>query len=182
MDRVKDKRYDEVLNELMFDEDKLDQFRDELKLISDEVKKEPQFQIILEHPGLSKEDKKDMITSVFKESVSKSVLTLCCNLIDNSMENYFNRIGKDFDDKVNDKYGVVEAVAYTVLPICSDSMEKLKEILTKKFKKRIILSNKVDKSIVGGVVLKVGDKLIDGSVKGRLDDIHMSLNNSIIKL
>ncbi|WP_315121814.1 ATP synthase F1 subunit delta [uncultured Clostridium sp.] len=182
MDRVADKKYNEVLNELMFDEDKLDQFIDELKFISDEVKKEPQFQIILAHPEISKEDKKDMITSVFEESVSKSVMTLCYNLIDKGMENYFNRVGKDFDDKVNDKYGIIEAVAYTVLPISVDSMEKLKEILTKKLKKRVILSNKVDKSIVGGVVLKVGDKLIDGSIKGRIGDIHTSLNNSIIKL
>jgi len=98
------------------------------------------------------------------------------------MENYFNRIGKDFDDKINDKYGVIEAVVYTVLPINADSMKKLKEILTKKLQKRVILSNKVDKSIVGGVVLKVGDKLIDVSIKGRLDDIHTSINNSIIKL
>ncbi|HAG43979.1 MAG TPA: ATP synthase F1 subunit delta [Clostridium sp.] len=182
MDRVTYKKYNEVLNELMFDEDKLDEFRDELKFISDEIKKEPQFQIILEHPELSKEDKKDMLTSVFEENVSKSVLTLCYNLIDNSMENYFNRIGKDFDDKINDKYGVIEAVVYTVLPINADSMKKLKEILTKKLQKRVILSNKVDKSIVGGVVLKVGDKLIDVSIKGRLDDIHTSINNSIIKL
>jgi len=73
-------------------------------------------------------------------------------------------------------------VVYTVLPINADSMKKLKEILTKKLQKRVILSNKVDKSIVGGVVLKVGDKLIDVSIKGRLDDIHTSINNSIIKL
>lgn len=182
MDRVIDKKYHEVLNELIFEEDMLDQLRYELKVISDAVKKEPRFQLILEHPELSKKDKKDMIASVFKESVSKPVLTLCYNLIDNNMENYFNRVGKDFDDKVNDKYGVLEAVAYTVIPICTESMERLKEVLTKKLKKRIILSNKIDKSIVGGVVLKVGDKLIDGSVKGKLDDIHRSLNNSIIKL
>ncbi|GAA0122903.1 ATP synthase F1 subunit delta [Clostridium faecium] len=182
MDRVTYKKYHEVLNELMFDEDKFDEFRDELKFISNEINKEPQFQIILEHPKLSKDDKKDMITSIFYGNVSKSVLTFCYNLIDNGMEKYFSRIGKDFEDRVNEKYGVVEVVAYTTLPINDDGMKKLKKILTKKLHKRIILSNKVEKSIVGGGILKIGDKIIDVSIKGRLDGIYRSINNSIINL
>ena len=72
MDRVTYKKYHEVLNELIFDEDKFDEFRDELKFISNEINKEPQFQIILEHPKLSKDDKKDMITSIFYGNVSKN--------------------------------------------------------------------------------------------------------------
>ena len=40
------------------------------------------------------------------------------------MEKYFSRIGKDFEDRVNEKYGVVEVVAYTTLPINDDGMKK----------------------------------------------------------
>ena len=75
----------------MFDEDKFDEFRDELKFISNEINKEPQFQIIIsEHPKLSKDDKKDMITSIFYgKCVKNQGFNILLQLIDNGMEKVF---------------------------------------------------------------------------------------------
>ena len=50
--------------------------------------------------------------------------------------------------------------------------------LSTKLNKKVILKNIVDDTVVGGVVVEVDGKRIDGSVKGRLDDIFRSLSNT----
>lgn len=182
MARIESKKYHELYQTLMIEENKLEQFRCEIKFISDILKNELQFRTIFQHPKPSKDEKKDMIISVFKESVSKEVLDFCYNLIDLGMEKQFIEICDEFDYIVDEKHGIIQATAYTVVPMRDNDMETLKGILAKKLKKKVVISNKVDKSIMGGVVLKVGDKIIDASVRGKLNDIHSSLNKSIIKL
>ena len=182
MDKLANRKNKDIFRLLMQNEDKIDEFRKDINFISEVIKKELQFKTIIEHPKPSKEEKKDMMQAVFKGTVSEEVLDFCYELIDLRMEKQLVEIYSKFDDAVYEKQGIVTAVAYTVIPMCADDITKLENTLTRKLKKRVRLSNKIDKSIMGGVVLKVGNKVIDSSVKSRLEEINISLNDAIIKL
>ena len=97
--------------------------------------------------------------------------------MDKRREKYLNDISNSYKDLSNDRLGIVEADAYTAVPMTEDEINKLQEKLSSSFRKTVELNTHIDKDIMGGVLVKVGDKVIDGSVKGKLREIQKKLNN-----
>lgn len=171
------RRYAEALYEVALELDKLEEFKTEIKIVVDIFKAEPKLKTIFEHPKLSKNEKKDIIDSIFKDRVSQEILNLCYIVIDKGRERYLADICREYTKLSNEKQGIVEAKAVTAVPMKDKEMKKLEEQLSKKLGKKVLLSNVVDTTIIGGVLVKIGDKIIDSSIKGRFQELYKDLNN-----
>ena len=76
----------------------------------------------------------------------------------------------------NEKKGIVEADAVTAEKLSAGAEKKGKEYIEKKYgAKEVVLKNTVDEKIKGGIVLKVGDEVVDGSLEGRLEELRKIL-------
>lgn len=177
MEKLVGKRYAEALFEVAEEVNKIDEFREEIKFISDVFEQNERLRTIFEHPKLSKAEKKDILNELFKEKVSKEVLNLCYIMVDKGRGNDIKFVSPEFSKLANKKQGIVEARAITAVKMNDEEIKSLQDRLSKKFNKKVELLNTIDKSIVGGVVVEVEGKRIDGSIKGKLDDIYRSLNN-----
>lgn len=176
------KRYAEALYEVALELDKLEDFKEEIKAISQVLETEPQLKTIFEHPKLSKEEKKDIVNSIFKGRVSQEILNLCYIVIDKGREAYLTQISEEYIRLSNEKQGIVEAKAITAVPMDDKEMKKLEKQLSKKLDKKVLLSNEIDSTIIGGVLVKIGDKIIDSSIKGRFADLYKDLNNVRVRI
>lgn len=176
------KRYAEALYEVALELDKLEQFKNEIKAISQVLQSEPKLKTILGHPKLSKDEKKDIINSIFKGRVSQEVINLCYIVIDKGREAYLTDISKEYIKLSNEKQGIVEAKAITAVPMKDEEMKKLENQLSKKLAKKVLLSNEIDSTIIGGVLVKIGDKVIDASIKGRFEELYKDLNNVRVRI
>ncbi|MGF7057708.1 F0F1 ATP synthase subunit delta [Brassicibacter mesophilus] len=176
------KRYAEALFEAATELDKLDQFKQEIKAVSDVFENEPQLKTIFEHPKLSKNEKKDIIKSIFGGKVSQEILNLCYIVVDKSREKHMKDISEQYIKLSNKKMGIVEAQAVTAVPMDEEEKLKLQSKLSEKLGKKVLLSNIVDEKLMGGVLVKIEDKVIDSSIKGRLEDIYKNLNNVRVRI
>lgn len=176
------KRYAEALYEVALELDKLEEFKNEIKSISQLLESEPKLKVIFEHPKLSKDEKKDIINSIFKDRVSQEILNLCYILVDKGREKYIADISEEYTKLSNEKQGIVEAKAITAIPMNEKEMKKLGDELSKKLGKKVLLSNVIDKNILGGVLVKIGDKVIDASIKGRFEELHKDLNSVRVRI
>jgi F-type H+-transporting ATPase subunit delta len=70
---------------------------------------------------------------------------------------------------------VLRAEVTSAGPLAAEYLDKLAQELTKATGKKVVVSHKQDKSLIGGVVTKIGDRVIDGSVRARLDGFRESL-------
>ncbi|HHD2768585.1 TPA: ATP synthase F1 subunit delta, partial [Clostridium perfringens] len=61
----------------------------------------------------------------------------------------------------------------SVVQLTEDEVKRLVEKLENKYSKKILLKQEIDKSIIGGLFVRVGDDVIDGTVKSRLDDMKL---------
>ncbi len=78
----------------------------------------------------------------------------------------------------NDKHGIVEAQAVSASHLDKETVKLLKSYVTKlSGAKEVIMTEKTDKDILGGVIIRYGDKVVDGSLKTQLED----LKNKLIK-
>ncbi|WP_352419714.1 F0F1 ATP synthase subunit delta [Proteiniborus sp.] len=176
------KRYAEALYEVALELDKLEQFKDEIKAISQVLESEPKLKTIFEHPKLSKDEKKDIINSIFKGRVSQEILNLCYIVIDKGRETNLSDICEEYTKLSNIKQGIVEATAITAVPMQNKEMKKLEKQLSMKLDKKVLLSNVIDSTIIGGVLVKIGDKVIDASVKGKFEELYKDLNNVRVRI
>ena len=72
----------------------------------------------------------------------------------------------------------MEAVAITAVPLSDEMLTRLQEILSKSSGKNVQLKNEIDTGIIGGVFVKAGDKVIDGTIKNRLEQIQRQMSQA----
>lgn len=175
MAKLVGKKYAEALFDVAIELDKLEQFKDEILFISQVFQKEPKLNIIIQHPKISKAEKKDIINSIFKGRVSQEILNLMYIVIDKERERDIQDISDEYINLFNEKYGIVDAQAITAIPMTEDEKLALSQKLSKKFNKKVNLTNIVDKDIIGGILVKVQDKVIDESIRKQLDMLQEDL-------
>lgn len=177
MEKLVGKRYAEALFEAGIELNKLENFKSEIEFVSQVLKSDDQLKTIFQHPKLSKNEKKDIINSLFKENVSEELLNLCYITVDKGREKHLEVISDEYRKLYNEKQGIIEAQALTAVAMSKEELENLQAKLSSKLNKKVELKNTIDTTVVGGVLVKVGDKIIDGSIKGKLNEVYRNLNN-----
>ena len=85
------------------------------------------------------------------------------------------QIAEEYGRLVDHHQGIEHAEVVTAVPIDQSTEESLREHLAKITKSKIVLTARVDPDIIGGFVARVGDKVIDGSVRSRLQSLRQRI-------
>lgn len=168
-------RYGAALFGYAQDSKVLDTVYEEMVELKKAVTANPKIISVLSDPILSSKDKKSVLTAIEKDFLDEVQGFL--NLL---LE--YNRFGDlvDIIDRFvllyDDKKKIASGVATTAVKLDDDQLKRLGESFAKKYNlNNVRLENKVDPSILGGVVLQVKDRVIDGSVKNKLKKIRAQI-------
>lgn len=175
MAKLVSNRYALALFEAGLDIGKTSEFNKELDFLKLVFEKEAKLFQILNHPRISKSEKKDLIDNIFKGKLSEEMINFLYILVDKRREGFILDIVEKYKEIFNDHENILNVVAITAIPMDQSSKDKLQTILSNNLNKKVTLSNKVDKTIIGGVLLRVENKIIDGTVKGQLESIGKAL-------
>lgn len=140
------------------------------------VLSEPAISALLENPGLTFEQKQQIVQSTL-EGLGEKRLNLIWLLIQNHRTGEIGAIARGFENLLNQVRGVAVANVRTAVPIGPAEAEQIADQLGRALGRRIVIRTTVDPSIVGGFVARVGDQMIDGSVVGRLSALRNELLN-----
>lgn len=174
------KRYASALFEVAFENQTYEIVKDELNMVLQCFKSEPKLYDLLKSPLISDVEKKEVISNIFKDRVSIEVFNFLRVIIDKRREEYIESIIEEYRTLANNAKNKVDAVAITAVPMDKQDLLKLQVNLSMSSGKNIQLQNKVDPSIIGGVFVKIGDKIIDGTVKGRLSNMKEQLSQILV--
>lgn len=153
----------------------LDQLKDmnkDIHLIEKVFNSEKKLIQILSHPHIAKSEKKVLIQKILGANISEYTLNFLYILIDKRREKDLFHIIKEFGDLYDDYIGILRVVAVTAIEMEDKSKGKLVDILHHKLNKEIILTNEVDESILGGVLLKLDNKFMDSTILGELKSME----------
>ena len=118
---------------------------------------------------ISREEKKAFIDQIFGEVYDKDMINFLKVLIDKGRIQQLKEILKEFIVKANEALGIKEAVVWSARKLSEEDLAKLKGALEKKYDCQVILSNKIDKSVIAGIKVVVGNSVTDVTVKDRLE-------------
>lgn len=169
-------RYSQALSDFA-QEGKLgyDKINTDLVNIKETLEHSAELKELLTNPLISADDKKEVINQIFSGEVERLILNFLKVLIDKNRFDAFDEIVTSFSenlDKVNN-ISRIEVVSAITLP--EDAKNRLIEKLSYKLGKQVIINNTVDEDIIAGLVIKIGDNIIDTSLRHKLDDLEKHL-------
>lgn len=172
-------RYAEALFQVGEESNSTDKLYGELKAVVDIVIDNKDFSNILKSPLISKEEKKTLITNVFGNKLNQNIINFLKILADKDRLSLLVDIEKDFKVLLNEKNNILEGIVITAVPMKEVEIKELQANLSNKYNKSVVLENKIDESVLGGVLVRLGNEEIDGTVKNRLDKMKEQLSQVI---
>ena len=169
------KKYGRAMYELAAEQNCLEQTEKDLRFISETVSENDNLAEILNHPLLAKDVKKDTIKQLFADKVQPVVLQFLYVVIDRGRIGSLAAITDIYASLAHHGMGIEEATVTSALPLTESQTEALKAKLSEMTGSKIILKQKVDASLIGGFIVQVGDRLIDGSVARQLSTLRAQM-------
>lgn len=160
--------YAEALFRLASAEDVTDQVEEELHELERLYQSNAEMKEFINNPRIKAEGKKDALVELLGDKLSRIMLNHMHLIIDQERGRLLPKIAEEYYRLASDVRAKVSAEVVTAVPISGESLEKLGEQLKKLTKKDVYMRPRVDESILGGVIVRVGDKVLDGSVRTRL--------------
>ncbi len=116
--------------------------------------------------------KKKMLREVFEGSVSQEILNLMYVMVDKGRMAHFPRTVDVFDDLVNHEQGVLHGTVISAVALSDNDIARLNEQTSKLFRQPVELANEVKPQVLGGVEIFVEGKVIDATLKTRLEKLR----------
>ena len=176
-----EKIYSTALFQLCAEENMLDIVFGELNDTAD-ILSLPEYKYfceLLASPLISGTDKTKALKSVFEGKISNLSLDFLCVLTEKGRIRYLTAVQNEFRSMYYEERGIMEVEAITSRSLSDALRNKLVNKLQSVSGKKILLTETVDRSILGGIVLKYGNNEIDSSVKSQLDRLKASIDNVI---
>ena len=168
------RRYAEAAFEVATRDDTVEAWRAELDTAA-AIAVDERVARMLGNPAVALETRKEMAEATFGKVVSRPVLNLIGLMLRRGRIHELPRIAAEFRRLDNVRQGITVATAISAAPLTEDEIRALTERMEQFAGGRVELTVQVDPSLLGGVVVRVGDQLIDGSVRGRLERLRHQL-------
>ncbi len=172
------RKYSKAIFEIAQEENKLEAYGDELAGVREDLFQSAEIRGFFQNPQIERKAKKELLVKCYQGELSDTIMNFLLLLVDKRRIGIFDAIEEDFRGLSNQARGIVIADVTTAGAMGSAQQEKLAKKLATVTGKKVKLRLHEDKSLIGGVVVKIGDKRIDGSVTGRLEKLRRELLTS----
>ena len=141
---------------------------------------EPSFVRLLSAPNLSKQERCKILDDSFRGKVETYLLHYLKLLTEKGYMRHFEGSCKAYEEIYNRDHGILPVRAVTAVALTDAQAQKLTAKLEKITGKTVVLTNRVDPAVMGGVRLDYDGKCVDGTVKNRLDAVGNLLKNTVL--
>lgn len=166
-----DKRYAMALYEVAEEKGKVEEYLKDLRSVCDLIDANKDFYEVIKHPQISTKKKKETFINIFKGNIDQDLLSFLLILIEKNRILFLREKLNQMEQIYLEKNNTLEATVKTAVPLLDEEKEQLKLKLENQYNKKIILTSVIDKSILGGVYVRVGNDVIDGTVKSKLSEL-----------
>lgn len=176
MAKLAAKTYGDALFELAVEEGRLDVFLEEVQAIADIFKQNADLNKLMNHPKIAKEEKTEIMENILKGSVCDDLVGFLKIIITKGRFHEVSEIFSYFLGRVKEYKKIGIAYVSTAAELKDAQKKEVEEKLlqTTHYNKMEIYFS-VDTSLIGGMVIRIGDRVVDSSIKSRLNDLTRDL-------
>lgn len=176
MAKLVSKTYGDALFELATEESKQDALYEEALGIKKLIEENDDFIKMMNHPQISREDKETVIENVFKGRVSDDMTGFLTLLVQNGRFAELESVIDYFIAKIKEYKKIGVAYVVTPLPLSDNQKSDIeKKLLDTTDYESMEMNYEIDESLIGGMTIRVGDRVVDSSIKSKLEKLTAEL-------
>jgi F-type H+-transporting ATPase subunit delta len=168
------RRYAEAAFELAKRDDSFDKWRDDLRN-ANALLGEERVSRIVDNPALPFADRHKVIDDLLEKRIGKPVRNLISLLAERSRLELLPAIVAEYQRLLNRERGIATAIVTSAAELSRDEQRALEERLREMTGSDVELDVRIDEGLIGGLTVRVGDRLLDASVRGRLERLRDQL-------
>ena len=176
--RVSGKRYAEAIFELALQEQQVEQWGAELEMAS-QVLQDEDFNAFLKHADITVDQKIKAIDSVLAQ-VHPLVRNLVNLLVSKGLVDLATELTEAYNELLDRHAGRQRVDVTSAVELDQQEVDRIAQFVTGLINKEAVVSTQVDESILGGVIIQIGDQLLDGSTRSKLEALRSRLHSDIL--
>ncbi|QDS89854.1 ATP synthase subunit delta [Rosistilla oblonga] len=149
------------------------------QLVDDVLSQHPTLASVFASPRVSQEEKSRILDSLLGDKVHPVLLRFLKVVAGRGRLGYLNEIRYSADQLKNEMMGRVVAEVRTALPLTDELRQSVQQRLADKLGKDVVLKETVDPQLIGGLVVRIGDTVIDSSVAGQLESLSQRARDGL---
>lgn len=168
--------YGDALFELAVEENKLSEMTQEIKNLQVILAQNPEFRQLLNHPHIDKEEKKEVVKNVFEGRTSGELQGFMTLIVEKDRFSEIDEILTYFLEEVNRAQGIGVVYVTTAVPMTDEQKKQTEEkLLSTTDYKQLEMNYDVDASLIGGMTIRIKDRIVDSSVRTKLYQLQKQL-------
>jgi len=176
--RVSGRRYAEAIFELALQEDQVEQWATELELVS-QVLQDEDFSGFLKHADVPVDQKIKSIDSVLAQ-VHPLVRNMAKLLVSKGLVDLAGELQEAYAGLWDKHAGRQKVEVTSAVVLDQQEVDRIAQFVSGLIDKEVVVSTQVDESILGGIIIQIGDQLLDGSTRSKLEGLRSRLHSDII--
>jgi ATP synthase F1 delta subunit len=166
--------YARSLFEVAKEQDKLDEIREQLGQVADALDADRELQIFFFSPYFSTEEKQDGLRKVI-DGAEPAVLNFLELLVENHRTPALFRIRHEYDELWERENKLLPVEITSAVELDDEIARRIGDEIGEQTGQRVELTKTVDPDIIGGLVLRVGNSILDASIRNRLDNLRKNV-------
>lgn len=172
-------RYAKSLIDLAVEQKSLEAVKADIESFVNVTRQSTQLQAVLKNPIIGIDKKKAILNQLFGPNSSKVVLSFFNIVVSKGRSEILYATAKEFMNEYNRRQGVLTAVVTSAAPLTEEQKAKIASLVIEATNKKVVLETNIDQDLIGGFVLKVGDKQIDTSIASSLNKLKKEFSQKV---
>ena len=181
MAKLVSKTYGDALFAVAKEEGRLDEFYEAAKVVANILREHVEFAKLMNHPEINKADKLKVVEETFSGNVPQEFVGLMSLMVEKNRANDLLAVFEYFSDLVKEEKKIGKADVTTAVELTQEQKEKVEKKLLETTKYETFeMGYHLDETLIGGMVIRVGDRVVDSSIKTKLYDLSRQLRNTTV--
>jgi F-type H+-transporting ATPase subunit delta len=165
-------RYAKSLIDLAGEQSAVETIKKDIELFLATCRANPELQAILKNPIISLDKKANILDGLFSGKVHDMILSFFRIVVRKGRAEILFATAKEFITQYNVIKNVVKATVTSASPLSQENISQIEDVVKKSTNGEVILTSIVDPKLIGGFILKVGDKQFDTSISSKLNKLR----------
>ena len=169
------RRYAQALYQEADAAGKVDRIDEDMQSVQESLDASRELDLFFRSPLIAREKKQAVVGKLFDGKVAPLIVRLMKLLVEKGREDILSAVVTQYAELRDERLGIVEARVRTAMPMEFDETEDLRKALEAKTGKKVRLRIEVEPELIGGAVVRIGDRVYDGSVQHQLESLRDQL-------
>lgn len=171
-------RYAKSFIDLTMEQGILEQAYADMKLIAEVATENPELIALLKSPIIKTDKKQAILKDIFGAKINKVTAAYLQLITSRRRETYLPEVAEEFINQYKEKKKILTAVIITANGIDDNIREKVMDLVKDSGNTEVVLKEQVNKALIGGFILRIGDKQVDASIARKLNNLKRNFKEN----